>query len=79
MHQEVDYSRERDPDAKRRAAVSDVKKWLGARKFREVTEAFGREPAPVEEEKFAFLCGIAGIQGYPVKAWRETLWPEVRP
>ncbi len=64
MHTEINYSKSPAPSFD---AVNDVKEWLGAN-----YDAIAPEMSKITScSQFAFLCGLAGIQGFPVKAWYE--------
>lgn len=63
MKTTVDYSKS---PAKNFDAVEDIKKYLGPRKWKEVSP----EMATVTNvRQFDVLCGLAGIEGFPVVAW----------
>lgn len=65
MHTLVDYSQSPAPAFD---AVEHIKEYLGPAKYQQIT----REMAKVTDQKqFAFYCMLAGISGFPVKAWYE--------
>lgn len=64
-HSTIDYSNRAAPAFD---AVEDIKGWLGQETFDKVSP----EMAKVKHcGEFTLLCSIAGIQGFPVKAWYE--------
>jgi hypothetical protein len=65
MKTTIDYS---SSPAKRFDAVEDIKKYLGAKKFDELSPQMARVSNPKE---FTFYCMIAGIEGFPVEAWYD--------
>lgn len=75
MHTEIDYSRygEDDNELKRYAAVRDLKNWYGAARFNKLHKAFKAE-GKMEYDQFAFMVGISGVTGYPVRVWYEMIW-----
>lgn len=64
MHNTVNYSRSVAPAFD---AVEDVKEWLG-KKYEQIAPVMAKV---VDQDQFALYCGLAGISGYPVKAWYE--------
>jgi hypothetical protein len=65
------------PEEKSYKALQDIADWLGSkRKFRELTEAFIYEGSELTQQRFAFYCSLAGVQGYPVIAWWEHCFPK---
>ncbi len=65
MHNTVNYKNSPAPKAD---AVQDVKEWLGAKKWKEVSPQMAKVKDP---QQFDFLAGIAGISGFPVMAWYD--------
>lgn len=76
-HYDVDYSAI-EGDAKRDAAVRDIREYLGEERYRIVCQYFVLMQEPLSLDEMSLALMMAGVQGYPVQAWRETLWPEVR-
>lgn len=65
MKTTIDYS---DRPAAAFDAVEDIKTYLGPAKYQQIT----REMAKVtNKDRFAFYCSLAGIHGFPVKAWYD--------
>lgn len=60
-------------DAKRRKALSDIRDWLGKKRYEAMTEAYRAMPQP-KRHGFALQMSFAGVSGFPVHAWYETLW-----
>jgi len=64
------------PDAKRAQAIQDIKDYIGEEKYNKLTETIHQDfqlPLGIGEFRMALL--MTGIQGYPVIAWHEVLWP----
>lgn len=72
MHYEIDYA-ELSPAEKQEKAIADTKDFLGAERFDKLTGEF-KLYGYIEFEKFAFLCSITGVQGFPVKAWYKHIY-----
>ena len=69
MHTEIDYSK-LDGEAKQAKALADVKDWMGEGRF----EAVNKELSKVRDfDRFEFYASLAGVQGYPVRAWFDWL------
>lgn len=65
MKTTIDYSRS---PAASFDAIEDIKDYLGEARF----EALSPEMAKVANvRQFSFYCGLAGIEGFPVRAWYE--------
>ena len=71
-HYDVDYST-LEGEAKKAKALEDIKEWLGEKKFDEVTELLKSDESSKNFDKFAFYCGLVGVQYYPVEAWFEEI------
>ena len=69
MKQEIDYSTMNDAE-KFYEAINDCKNYLGEAKFKEITEALKVDHPPLKQFT-AMLSMLAGIEGYPVKAWYQ--------
>jgi hypothetical protein len=65
MHTDISY---KNSPAPKFDAVEDIKKWLGAKKWKEVSPQMAKIKDP---QQFCFLAGIAGIQWFPVEAWYD--------
>ena len=65
MKSTKDYSRELTPAF---TAVEDIKRWLGKRRFDVISPEMARV---VDKHQFAMWASLAGISGFPVKAWYE--------
>ena len=64
------------PDAKRSQAIQDIKDYLGDDRYNELTDLIHQHyQLPPNLEKFRMAVSMSGIQGYPVVAWHEVLWP----
>ncbi len=64
MHTTIDYSKSVTPNFD---AVNDVQDYLGE-KYPEIARAMSTITDPYS---FSCYCGLAGIQGFPVRAWYE--------
>lgn len=74
MHQIIDYAG-LDPIAKHNKAIEDVKEFLGKEKFDKLTKEFREVPQDqMSLDKFTNYVSLAGIQGYPVKAWYNYIY-----
>jgi len=73
-HVDIDYSSLQGV-AKQEAALWDIKNWIGIEKFEHLTaelRKFDRDEMPLE--RMAMLMTIAGISGYPIRAWHEYIF-----
>lgn len=67
MHNTSDYSKSPAPQFD---AIEDIKSWLGPDRW----VMLQPEMAKIKHcGHFAMFCSLAGIQGFPVKAWYEHL------
>jgi len=65
MHSTIDYSKRLAPAFD---AVQDIKDYLGQERFNKVSP----EMAKIKHcGQFAMYASLAGINGFPVKAWYE--------
>lgn len=65
MHNTIDYSKSPAPSFD---AVEDIRSWLGEERYKTVAP----EMAKLNNcGAFAMYCSLAGVQGFPVKAWYE--------
>ncbi len=62
---------------KREQARKDIANWLGIKKFEDTTRAVRACEPKMTWEQFVMMCGIGGIQGYPVEVWAEDCGIEV--
>lgn len=60
-------------EVKSARAIQDIKDYLGEDKFESTTEIMRREMIPYEQFTMA-MAFMAGIEGYPVKAWYEHVY-----
>lgn len=74
MHYDVDYSVFDNEVDKHNAAIEDIRDYLGGEKFATLTTEF-RAMGEMTFGSFANYVSIAGISGYPVKAWYNHIWP----
>lgn len=66
MHNTIDYSKSPAPAFD---AVEDIKDWLSPERY----DKLAPEMAKLTHcGNFAMYCMLAGIQGFPVKAWYES-------
>lgn len=71
MHTTVDYRLILDETKKKAKAISDIKNWLGPRKFTAQTRLVKRCVPAMTLEQFVIMCDLGGIRGYPVFVWAE--------
>lgn len=64
MKATINYSKSPAPNFD---AVNDIMEYLGE-KYSEIAPQIGKV---LNTEHFAFYCGLAGIEGFPVKAWYD--------
>lgn len=74
MHTDIKYD-QMDPIAKHNKAIADIKDFLGEDKFGQITKTFREVPQDqMPLDKFTNYASLAGIQGYPVKAWYNYIY-----
>jgi len=74
-HYDINYAN-LAPHAKRTQAIQDIKNHLGVNKYDELTEVIHQNyQLPLSLDDFRMAVAMSGIQGYPVLAWHEVLWP----
>ena len=76
-HYDVDYT-SLEGDAKRDAALQDIRDYLGDERYQVVCDRLRELPKPMTLDVLSLTLMMTGVQGYPVQALRETIWPEVR-
>ena len=74
MHMYIKY--DGTEEEKRLAAIRDVEDWLGKERFARLTAEFAA--AKLEFDQFEMFVSIAGISGYPVRAWFDHIENDVR-
>jgi hypothetical protein len=65
MHNNKDYS---NSPCKNFDAVQDIKDYLGKKKWAEISPQMAHIK---DKEQFEMYCSVAGISGFPVRAWYE--------
>ena len=65
MHNTIDYSKRAAPAFD---AVQDVIDWLSQERYDKISPEMAKL---TNCGAFAMYCSMAGIQGFPVKAWYE--------
>lgn len=65
MHYTRDYTKS---PAKSFDAVQDIIEYLGEKKYNKISPLISTIK---DQKKFAAYCSLAGISGFPVKAWYE--------
>ena len=74
-HYDINYAN-LAPDAKRAQAIQDIKDYLGEDRYNKLTDLIHQEyQLPLSLDEFRMELFMSGIQGYPVVAWHEVLWP----
>lgn len=71
-HYNVNYAGLTDVE-KSAKALQDIKDYLGEDKFESTTEIMRNGMIPYEQFTMAMMF-MAGIEGYPVKAWYEHVY-----
>jgi hypothetical protein len=74
-HSYVDYSG-LDSSEKRKEAIEDLKKWLGIKKYEELTSKTKKaikDGKVVNRDGIHFAMSFAGVEGYPVLVWIEDV------
>ena len=71
-HYYVNYEGMVEP-AKSAKALQDIKDYLGVEMFNNVTDAMKETIYPFEQFQMTMMF-MAGIEGYPVKAWYEHVY-----
>lgn len=63
---------------KHNKAIEDIKEWMGEERFDHITSLVrddvkeGREQMTLDQ--FTMAISLAGVQGYPVKAWYNYIY-----
>lgn len=65
MHTTIDYNKSPAPAFD---AVEDIKDYLGTEKYAKISPEMAKL---TNCGAFAMYCSLAGIHGFPVKAWYE--------
>ena len=73
MHRTFDYNVIADETKRKAKAISDIKDWIGPKKFVQITRDVKRCQPPMTGFQFAMMCELGGIQGYPVRVWAEQV------
>jgi hypothetical protein len=76
MKYEINYTKIDNEGEKRAKAVKDIKNYLGTKTFNKIKkillDCYAGRPT---EKQLAIDLWFVGIEGYPVQALAETLWP----
>lgn len=73
-HYNVSYEGLSDIE-KHNKAIQDIKDYLGEEKFEQLTKQCKEEYPDLTLEQFRMSVSFAGVQGYPVKAWYNYIYP----
>lgn len=73
-HYDINYGNKAGAD-KQTAALNDIRDWWGEERYNKVVGLFKELAAPTRE-LFALQMSFAGVQGYPVTALYDHLWPD---
>ena len=65
MHATIDYSKSPAPNFD---AVNDIIEWLGQERYDRVSPEMAKI---TDTDQFMMLCSLAGIKGFPVRAWYD--------
>lgn len=75
MHYTIDYT-SLEPLEAHKKALEDIKEYMGDEKFVQLTEEFRKFPQEqMPIDRFAMFVDVAGVRGYPVKAWYNHVYP----
>lgn len=72
-HYDIDYS-DMTPQTKHLKAIADIKDYMGEDRYHKITQAI-RADGPMSVDKLRIIVSLAGVQGYPVRAWHDEIWP----
>lgn len=72
-HYDIDYSG-LTPQAKYEKAIHDIKDYMGEERYNKVVGLY-KEIRPISLEVFRLQMSFAGVQGYPVVAMYDEIWP----
>lgn len=61
----IDYGKSPSPSFD---AVQDIKEWIGAEGYAKIAPEMAKI---TNRDQFALYCDLAGIEGFPVKAWYD--------
>lgn len=75
MHYNVDYNG-LTPQAKHNKAIEDIKEYMGDIRYNLMSGTFIETyPCGMSLEQFELIASFAGVQGYPVRAWYNEIYP----
>lgn len=79
-HYTIDYAK-MTPQEAHAKAIRDIKEYLGKDKngecrYEKLTKAFKAYcPNGMDIDQFYYWTSFADVQGYPVRAWYDEIWP----
>ena len=73
----INYDLLPDEATKKEQAIKDIISWIGPKKFKQLSSDIRRCDPPMTYAQFEFMCGMGGIEGYPVRVWAEDCGIEV--
>ena len=76
-HYNINYGNRSAAD-KQAAALADIRSFWGDERYERVVDLFKQLAAPTRDG-FALQMSFAGVQGYPVTALYDHLWPNELP
>jgi hypothetical protein len=71
MRTTIDYGVYTSEEEKHEAAIRDIKEYMTSAQYARLTAQIKSCQPPMTYSQFLFACGLAGIEGYPVKAWAK--------
>lgn len=78
-HYEIDYSQFSSEEEKEAKAMADLRDWFGAKRFEVINAGFEDYKNSKLDEKtilrsFNVACNFAGVEGYPVEVWYNSIF-----
>jgi hypothetical protein len=74
-HYLTDYTAITDELVKHNKAIEDIVDYMGKERFDKITAMFKEQQPQLPLEHFKLYCSLAGVEGYPVKAWYNYCYP----
>lgn len=72
-HYDIDYSG-LTPQQAHEKALQDIQDYMGSERYAKLTALLSADK-PTSLEHFRITASFAGVQGYPVRAWHDAIWP----
>ena len=74
MHYNIGYAG-LTPQLAHNQSIQDIKDYLGEEKYELLTKQFREECPDLSIEGFKMYVSLAGISGFPVRAWYNEVYP----